>query len=77
MSLVKPLLQNAAVYSLSNILNAAIPFLLLPILTRVLLPADYGVLAMFNATLGILGVLCDSHLELLQKGETHQSHQED
>lgn len=49
------LLQNAAIYSFSNILNAAIPFLLLPILTRVLVPADYGVLAMFNATLGILG----------------------
>jgi O-antigen/teichoic acid export membrane protein len=49
------LLKNAAVYSFSNILNAAIPFLLLPILTRVLVPADYGVLAMFNATLGILG----------------------
>lgn len=51
----RALLQNAAVYSFSNVLNAAIPFLLLPILTRVLLPADYGVLAMFNATLGILG----------------------
>lgn len=47
--------QSAAVYTTSNILNAAIPFLLLPILTRVLLPVDYGVLAMFNATLGILG----------------------
>ncbi|WP_020675718.1 lipopolysaccharide biosynthesis protein [Geopsychrobacter electrodiphilus] len=55
MSSAKSLLQNAAVYSFSNILNAAIPFLLLPILTRVLLPADYGVIAMFNATLGVLG----------------------
>jgi O-antigen/teichoic acid export membrane protein len=55
MKSARSLLQNAAVYSSANILNAAIPFLLLPILTRVLLPADYGVLAMFNATLGILG----------------------
>lgn len=46
------LLQNAAIYTFSNILNAAIPFMLLPILTRVLLPADYGVLAMFNAAVG-------------------------
>lgn len=51
----KSLLRNAAVYSFSNILNAAIPFLLLPILTRVLLPSDYGVIAMFNAALGVLG----------------------
>ena len=49
------LLKNAAVYTSSNILNATIPFLLLPILTRVLAPADYGVIAMFSATLGILG----------------------
>lgn len=55
MSSVKSLLKNAAVYSFSNILNAAIPFLLLPILTRVLLPSEYGVLAMFNSTLGVLG----------------------
>lgn len=51
----KSLVRNAAVYTSANILNAAIPFLLLPILTRVLAPADYGVIAMFNATLGILG----------------------
>ena len=55
MSQTKSLLQNAAVYTFTNILNALIPFLLLPILTRVLLPADYGVLAMFTATLAILG----------------------
>lgn len=28
---------------------------MLPILTRVLLPVDYGIIAMFNATLGIMG----------------------
>lgn len=55
MSRPRSLLKNAAVYSFSNILNAVIPFLLLPILTRVLSPAEYGVLAMFTATLGILG----------------------
>lgn len=55
MSSIRVLLQSAAVYSTSNVLNAAIPFLLLPILTRVLLPADYGVLAMYNATVGVLG----------------------
>ena len=55
MKSVRSLLQNAATYSFANILNAAVPFLLLPILTRMLVPADYGILAMFNAALGILG----------------------
>lgn len=57
MSSARNLLQNAAVYSASNVLNLAIPFFLLPILTRVLAPAEYGVLAMFNATLGMFGAL--------------------
>ena len=54
MILESSLLKGAAVYSLSNIINAMIPFLLLPVLTRVLIPADYGVIAMFTSALGIL-----------------------
>lgn len=46
---------NAAIYLGANILNAAIPFLLLPILTRVLTPADYGTVAMFAIVLSVLG----------------------
>lgn len=42
------LLSGAAIYLLSNILNAAIPFLLLPILTRHLGPSEYGQVAMFQ-----------------------------
>ncbi len=55
MSSIRFLLKDAAVYCTSNILNALIPFLLLPVLTRVLMPADYGVLSMYYATVGILG----------------------
>ncbi len=55
MKSTKSLLKNALGYSMVNILNAAIPFFMLPILTRVLLPEEYGVIAMFNATLGFLG----------------------
>lgn len=43
----KKALSNGSVFLFSNILNASIPFLLLPILTRVLTPDDYGVVAMF------------------------------
>ncbi len=37
----------------AGILNASIPFILLPILTRVLTPADYGVVAMFFLAQGV------------------------
>lgn len=55
MSLRHKLFGNAAIYLGANILNAGIPFLLLPILTRVLTPADYGTLAMFGIVLSVLG----------------------
>ncbi|WP_240309873.1 lipopolysaccharide biosynthesis protein [Vibrio cholerae] len=42
------LAKNSLVYLLSNIINASIPFLLLPILTRVLSPTEYGQIAMFQ-----------------------------
>ena len=48
------LFSGAATYLVSNILNAAIPFLLLPLLTRHLGPAGYGEVAMFMAVLGAL-----------------------
>lgn len=44
----KEALNKGAIFLFSNILNASIPFLLLPILTRVLTPEDYGVVAMFT-----------------------------
>jgi O-antigen/teichoic acid export membrane protein len=49
-------LFNAPVYLAANILNAAIPFFLLPILTRVLAPSEYGTVAMFEAAVACLGV---------------------
>lgn len=51
----RKLFGNAAIYLGANILNAGIPFLLLPILTRVLTPADYGIVAMFSVVVSILG----------------------
>ena len=55
MKLRSKLFGNAAIYLGANILNAGIPFLLLPILTRVLTPADYGTVAMFGIVLSVLG----------------------
>lgn len=47
-------LAGSAVYLFSNILNAAIPFTLLPVLTRYLTPEEYGEVAMFQTLLGAL-----------------------
>lgn len=43
----RPLLREAGVYTVSNVVAKAIPFLLLPVLTRYLSPADFGIVAMF------------------------------
>lgn len=55
MNLRHKLFGNAAIYLGANLLNAGIPFLLLPILTRVLTPADYGTVAMFGIVLSVFG----------------------
>ena len=41
------LVGNAAIYTLANVTNSAIPFLLLPVLTRVLSPEEYGLVTIF------------------------------
>lgn len=41
------LFKNTGVYALTSIINAAIPFFLLPVLTRYLTPEDYGIVSMF------------------------------
>ncbi|WP_413516849.1 oligosaccharide flippase family protein [Photobacterium phosphoreum] len=47
--------KGASVYLVSNLLNAVIPFLLLPILTRYLSPVEYGQIAMFQTLLAGIG----------------------
>ncbi|OBU32391.1 oligosaccharide flippase family protein [Photobacterium phosphoreum] len=47
--------KGASVYLVSNLLNAVIPFLLLPILTRYLSPAEYGQIAIFQTLLAGIG----------------------
>lgn len=51
------LVRHTAIYSAAEIINKALPFMLLPILTRYLLPADFGVIATFSAYLGVVSVL--------------------
>jgi O-antigen/teichoic acid export membrane protein len=48
------LFRTSSIYTISNFINAAIPFALLPILTNKLTPADYGIIAMFQITVSLL-----------------------
>lgn len=53
MSMVRTLLGPLAIYSITNALSSAIPFFLLPVLTRVLTPVEYGLVAMFTIMVGV------------------------
>ena len=48
------LIRSLGIYTLSNIINSAIPFLLLPILTNHLSTSDYGILTNYNSVINIL-----------------------
>src|SRR5438046_10746953 len=45
----RKLVRNTLVFSMAEVANKAIPFLLLPIITRYMGPADYGKVAVFMA----------------------------
>lgn len=51
-------IRNTSIYLFANILNAAIPLLLLPVLTRLLSPEDYGLVAMFGVVLSFFIAIC-------------------
>lgn len=54
---LKSLIGNSIVYGLGNILLKAITFLLLPLYTRFLTTADYGVIAVTNTITAVLCIL--------------------
>jgi len=49
------LIGNTAIYAVANVLNGVIPFLLLPILTRVFTPEEYGLVTLISAVIAIMG----------------------
>ena len=53
---LKKSLKHGAIYGIGDILRKLIGFLLIPIYTRYLTPADYGVLEVLNVTISILGL---------------------
>ena len=50
------LFNHAAIYTCSNFAVAGVPFLLLPVLTRALEPASYGLVAMFMLVVPFMAV---------------------
>ena len=49
--------RHAIRYAIGNILTRAVAFLMLPIYTRYLSPADYGVAALIEMTLDVIGMI--------------------
>lgn len=47
------LFKNSFIYAITNVINAAVPFLLLPVLTHYLTPADYGIIATFQILMAV------------------------
>ncbi|MCE2711283.1 MAG: oligosaccharide flippase family protein [Cryomorphaceae bacterium] len=54
MKISKGFLRSMGIYTFSNIVNAGIPFLLLPVLTTYLTTEDYGILSNFNALANVM-----------------------
>jgi O-antigen/teichoic acid export membrane protein len=48
------LLRSSFVFTISNALNSAIPFFLIPVLTRYLSPSDYGIVSIFQVIATLL-----------------------
>lgn len=69
--------RSASVYLIASIMNAAVPLLLLPILTRELGPAEYGRVAMFQTVVAATGTLTglNTHGAVLRKSFDGQSEQ--
>ena len=49
-------LTNSIIYAVGDIVNKAVPFLMLPILTKYLTPEDYGLIASFLAFVAFLSI---------------------
>jgi O-antigen/teichoic acid export membrane protein len=57
MARLKGLLGPAAIYASSTIASSAIPFLMMPVLTRHLSPGEYGVVSAFSVAVSVFGAL--------------------
>lgn len=56
---IKLLSRHTSVYGLSNVLNRIVSFVLLPLYTRYLSPADYGVMDLLYFTTAFIGIVLE------------------
>lgn len=56
------LVKNAFIYTFTDLINKAIPFLLLPILTKYLSPDQYGIVATFSTFIMIISILIELNM---------------
>jgi O-antigen/teichoic acid export membrane protein len=54
---LRQLLGDVMIYGLASVADRAIGFLLLPIMTAILLPVDYGIMSLFTTTAHILFIV--------------------
>lgn len=52
--MVSSLIKSSGIYTIASLLNASIPFLLIPLLTKYLSPADFGLVIMFSTITTIM-----------------------
>jgi glycosyltransferase involved in cell wall biosynthesis len=52
------LVKHTGIYGLGTILSRSVGFLLIPLYTRFLTPADYGVLELLDLTMFFSGIFC-------------------
>jgi len=63
--MIRDLFKASAIYIFASIFAGAVSFLLLPVLTRLLTPTDYGIIGVITATIGILGAVVGMNPHLL------------
>ena len=57
---MKLILRHSLTYSVANMLNRMVAFVMIPIYTRFLSPADYGILELISISLGLLSIVVAS-----------------
>lgn len=56
--------RQALIYGIGILLNKAVAFLMMPLYTRVLTPADYGVMELIGMTLEVISIMSGAQLAL-------------
>ena len=58
-----PLLRSSLIYVITDSINKAVPFFILPVLSHYLLPGDYGIVADFGVLSGIIAILISLNID--------------